>query len=140
MTSNNLVGNMKYNIYIITLCIFFISCNHYRKITILGFVYPGERIILEKENNTFLIIKPYSANYDGGLRYLRQEVKFLLSDEGISFNLKIDSGGRMVLDTTINLPIQNKEPIVSIEDPRNSPFGKRSLFIIDALDSNYISY
>lgn len=124
------------------LCLGFIlsSCNRTRQIKFFGFAYKGENLVIKKQNNVLLKINIRDHEDSNRLCSLDEKLIIPFENRDISLNIIIDSNNVQKLDTFITISKDNKEPFVSLVYPSLSTSYRRSLFIADASDSNYVKY
>ncbi|MES1181681.1 MAG: hypothetical protein ABUL44_02700 [Flavobacterium sp.] len=107
------------------------SCAKQRKISLIGFAYQGDKIILHAEQNKKINISVNEGCSKNSLCSFSREVKLNSEDNGIRVNIVIDSSNVKLLDTLVIIPKNYKEPFISFLHPTVETNYSRELFIAD---------
>ena len=140
MINNKYLNKYRIVFSLFLFCFIFLSCTSLKKIKILGFVYRGEEVIIKENGEIIMSFIPQGLEDENKICSFNEELAIPFKKQDLVLNITINSDRGKLLDTSIYVSKSSKEPFVSIQYPSNKNSFRRTLFVADANDSNYIKY
>lgn len=121
------------------LLISIVSCKSKESILITGLAHKNDIITIFNENNLDVFKMTVNTNSIdiSGYCVLYEETKIYKKNRDFELRVVLDSSNSILIDTTIVIKKENKEPFILFADPKDVGF-KRKIFLDD--DSKYIKY
>lgn len=121
------------------LLISIVSCKNKESILITGLAHKNDIITIFNENNQDVFKMTVNTNSIdiSGYCVLYEETKIYKKNRDFELRVVLDSSNSILIDTTIVIKKENKEPFILFADPKDVGF-KRKIFLDD--DSKYIKY
>lgn len=106
----------------------FTSCSNEKKIDLYGYVYKGEKITVLQDKKDLFNKNIKATNIDSNMVcFLNEELK--VKSSNVKLNIKIDSSNICVLDTSLIVPENFKNPFINFVYPAQK--SKRKIFVAD---------
>ncbi|EJL65539.1 hypothetical protein [Flavobacterium sp. CF136] len=128
-----------YKTVLLFLFFIFSSCSDEREIKILGFAYNNDKIFISTKDQ-IIFGKQIHGSIDKNNLCSFYESRIKISSSKLRLNIKIDSCGISVLDTSLVISEKFKEPFISFLYPFSESSFKRKVFLRDQNDDSYITY
>jgi hypothetical protein len=97
-----------------------------KKIIITGFIRTTDKLVVRYSNSVNTDWDPDCSRDTTQVCFINETLK---CPSAFCLLLQVDSAGSIIFDTGIVIPKENREPVVSIENPLEN--GKRRVFVID---------